>query len=327
MSATKAAAARPDISILGVVTKDLQHLPGAPDRAAPGGVPIYAGLALCALGLRVEVRTRLASRDAALLAGLRAAGADIEIRPARATTQFENLYSGGDLGTRRQRVQAQAGPFAIVDLRGLRASAVHLGPLLPDDLPLAVLRALRSRATLISLDVQGYARRLVDGEVRSADWPDKRAGLACIDILKADAEEAEALTGQRDPGRAARALAALGPREVLVTLGAAGSLLLAQGRLHRVPAYRPRAVVDPTGCGDSYCAGYLFRRLQGAAPDAAARFGAALATAKIEQAGPFTGSADAVAAILKLRETTSASGGKRKPRRGGRSTPEAGGRA
>jgi len=230
MSATKAAAARPDISILGVVTKDLQHLPGAPDRAAPGGVPIYAGLALCALGLRVEVRTRLASRDAALLAGLRAAGADIEIRPARATTQFENLYSGGDLGTRRQRVQAQAGPFAIADLRGLRARAVHLGPLLPDDLPLAVLRALRSRATLISLDVQGYARRLVDGAVRSADWPDKRAGLACIDILKADAEEAEALTGQRDPGRAARALAALGPREVLVTLGAAGSLLLAQGR-------------------------------------------------------------------------------------------------
>lgn len=309
MSARPAAAARPDICILGAVTEDLRRIPGAPDRAAPGGVPIYAGVALCALGLAVEVRTRLASRDGALLEALRAAGADVKVRPARATTRFETLYSGADLASRRQRVRAQAGPFAAADLRGLRAAAVHLGPLLPSDLPLAVLRALRPRVPLISLDVQGCVRGLADGEVRLTDWPAKRAGLACVDILKADAGEAEVLTGVRDPGRAARALAALGPREVLVTLGAAGSLLMTQGRLRRIPAYRPRAVVDPTGCGDSYCAGYLFRRLRGAHPDAAARFGAALATAKIEQAGPFTGSADTVAAILETRETTAGRGG------------------
>lgn len=297
----------PDVSILGPVTEDLRRIPGAPDRTAPGGAPIYAGLALCALGLRVEIRTRVASRDAVLLAGLRTAGADVKLRPARATTRFENRYSGGDLATRRQRVRAQTGPFAPADLRGLRAAAAHLGPLLPQDLPLAVLRALRPRAALISLDVQGYVRALVDGEVRLGDWPGKRAGLAGIDILKADDAEAAALTGERDPGRAARALAAFGPREVLVTLGAAGSLLMTQGRLQRIPAFRARSVVDPTGCGDSYCAGYLFQRLQGAAPDVAARFAAALATAKIEQVGPFAGDRQAVETILMTRATTAVS--------------------
>lgn len=304
------AAARFDVSILGPVTEDRRRVPDAPERRAPGGVPIHAGLALCALGLRVEVRTRLAARDGALLDPLHAAGAAVRVRAARATTRFENRYSGDGLATRRQRVLAQAGPFAVADLRGLRAAAVHLGPLLPQDLPLAVLRALRPRAPLILLDVQGYTRALVDGAVVAADWPDKRAGLAAIDVLKADDAEAAALTGERDPGRAARGLAAFGPREVLVTLGAAGSLLLSRGRLHRIPAFRPRAIVDPTGCGDSYCAGYLFRRLQGAAPEAAARFAAALATAKIEESGPFAGDARSVETILKTREPTAASLGR-----------------
>lgn len=296
--------AGPDICVLGAVTEDLRRIPGAPDQAAPGGVPVYAGLALRALGLRVEVRTRLAGRDAALLAGLRAAGVAVVLRPSRVTTRFENRYAGDDLTERRQRVRTRAGAFAPADLRGLRAAAVHLGPLLPEDVPLAVLQAVRRRAQLVSLDVQGYVRALRDGEVRLSDWAEKGPGLACVDVLKADGEEAAALTGLRDPGRAARALAALGPREVLVTLGATGSLLMTQGRLHRIPAFRPRVLVDPTGCGDSYCAGYLFRRLQGARPEPAARFAAALATAKIERAGPFADGVATVEAILRARETT-----------------------
>ena len=44
----------------------------------------------------------------------------------------------------------------------------------------------------------------------------------------------------------------------VVTQGANGSLIHADGRLHRIPPARPQAVLDPTGCGDAYRAGLLY---------------------------------------------------------------------
>ena len=46
-------------------------------------------------------------------------------------------------------------------------------------------------------------------------------------------------------------------------------------------------VVDATGCGDTYSAGYLYRRLQGASPLEAGKFAAAMCTIKLEHNGPF----------------------------------------
>jgi adenosine kinase len=46
-------------------------------------------------------------------------------------------------------------------------------------------------------------------------------------------------------------------RAFVVTQGANGSFIHADGRLHRIPSARPQAVLDPTGCGDAYRAGLL----------------------------------------------------------------------
>lgn len=54
----------------------------------------------------------------------------------------------------------------------------------------------------------------------------------------------------------AAALAALGPRDVLVKRGAAGVVAFCEGELHVQPAHRV-PVVDPVGAGDAFAAGYL----------------------------------------------------------------------
>lgn len=46
-------------------------------------------------------------------------------------------------------------------------------------------------------------------------------------------------------------------RALVVTLGGAGSRIHADGQVYEIPAARPRAVVDPTGCGDAYRAGLM----------------------------------------------------------------------
>jgi adenosine kinase len=45
---------------------------------------------------------------------------------------------------------------------------------------------------------------------------------------------------------------------LIVTLGADGSRIYSDGDAIDIPAVRPAAVVDPTGCGDAYRAGLLY---------------------------------------------------------------------
>ena len=44
---------------------------------------------------------------------------------------------------------------------------------------------------------------------------------------------------------------------LIVTQGAEGSVIYTQGRTITVPCAKPKAVVDPTGCGDAYRAGLI----------------------------------------------------------------------
>ncbi|HSS27354.1 MAG TPA: carbohydrate kinase family protein, partial [Usitatibacter sp.] len=57
----------------------------------------------------------------------------------------------------------------------------------------------------------------------------------------------------RGPAELAKSLDA-----VIVTRGAEGSVIHAGGREIAVPAVKPDALVDPTGCGDAYRAGLLY---------------------------------------------------------------------
>ncbi len=85
---------------------------------------------------------------------------------------------------------------------------------------------------------------------------------------------------------------------MIVSLGRGGSVVLSGGRLHRIAAVAPRRLVDATGCGDTYMAGYVSRRLKGDDAERAGRFAAALATLKLERSGPFTGTEADVEARL-----------------------------
>ena len=41
-------------------------------------------------------------------------------------------------------------------------------------------------------------------------------------------------------------------------MGGEGSVINADGATYAIPAVRPAAIVDPTGCGDAYRAGLLY---------------------------------------------------------------------
>ena len=131
------------------------------------------------------------------------------------------------------------------------------------------------------------------------DWQEKKKALKYIDILKVNEHEAEVLTGFKDPEKAAKQLAQWGVKEVLLTLGSLGSLIYAEGKFYKIPAYAPKEVVDATGCGDTYVLGYLYMRNKGASYEEAGCFAAAMSTIKLEKSGPFSGTEEEVWHILK----------------------------
>jgi adenosine kinase len=62
---------------------------------------------------------------------------------------------------------------------------------------------------------------------------------------------------QERTGRKIEDLAKL-VKAFVVTLGARGSIIHADGKRIEIPCVKPDEVVDPTGCGDAYRAGLLY---------------------------------------------------------------------
>ena len=286
-----------DVQAIGHVTVDrIETRDGFLQRA--GGTSIYFPLALARLGGDVGVLTRMAAEDEdVLLAETRDAGIDVVCAASPKTTEFENRYLPEDRDRRVQRVGAVALPFAPDDVASLEARLFHLGPLTYEDMSVDFIEAVAARGR-VSLDVQGLVRRIVRGRVEASDWPDKRRGLSRVAIVKADEYEAQVLTGESDPEACARRLASWGPEEVLVTRAADGVIVCHAGEVHAVASIPAPDPVDPTGCGDTFMAGYVFSRLRGAEPAVAARFGAAAATLKLGHVGPFDATREAVEALL-----------------------------
>jgi len=73
---------------------------------------------------------------------------------------------------------------------------------------------------------------------------------------------------------------------LVVTRAAEGSVIYAKGRTYTIPAASPRAVVDPTGCGDAYRAGLIHGLLRGLDWNTTGRVASLMGAIKIESRGP-----------------------------------------
>jgi sugar/nucleoside kinase (ribokinase family) len=110
-----------------------------------------------------------------------------------------------------------------------------------------VLRRAKSLGALTFVDVVSPYRK---------SWAYLHRALPSTDMFHCNGDEAAALSGERDPVRAAAAIRRMGARNVFVTLGGKGTVAAAAGRLLRVPAFSVR-VADPTGAGDAFSAGLI----------------------------------------------------------------------
>ena len=287
-----------DICCIGHITKDKIVTPNRTVYMA-GGTSFYFSYAINQLPKDVtfSLVTAMDPTEKEPVEKMLKAGIDVSMNASRNTVFFENIY-GEHQNERKQRVLAKADPFTIQQLEHVDAKVFHLGSLLADDFPTEVVEYLSSKGR-VSIDVQGYLREVRDEKVYPIDWKEKLKVLKHTYYLKVNETEMETITGLKDAHEAAKLIHAWGVTEVIITLGSEGSLVYVDDKFYEIPAYPPHEVVDATGCGDTYSAGYLYKRLQGATPTEAGKFAAAMCTIKLEHNGPFNRSIEDVEKIIK----------------------------
>ena len=75
---------------------------------------------------------------------------------------------------------------------------------------------------------------------------------------------------------------------LVVTRGAEGSWVYAQGQRHDIPCVNAEQIADPTGCGDAYRGGLLYGLIEGLGIVNAAKLASLMGSLKIAAKGPQT---------------------------------------
>jgi sugar/nucleoside kinase (ribokinase family) len=292
-----------DICTIGHITNDKVVTHNAV-KYMQGGTAYYFSKALQFFDINCMLVTAVGPSEINIIHSLQSEGLLITTTDSRHTVYFENIYQQNQ-DFRVQNVLETADPFTVAAMPNIDAKIYHLGPLLMDDIPVDLLKMFASKG-MVSLDVQGYLRTVRNNKVIFGDWKQKTQALPYVSILKANDFEMELLTGTSNVKDSALILAAYGIKEVIITLGSKGSIIYSDNVFYTIPAFEPTSVVDATGCGDTYMAGYLYQKTKGASIDVAGTFGAAMATLKIQSSGPFSGTIDHVNTLLLAAAETAA---------------------
>jgi sugar/nucleoside kinase (ribokinase family) len=217
--------------------------------------------------------------------GLRCALASVVGGDALGRLQLDALSQRGvDISTVAVDASLSTGLTVILSRGEDRAILTFLGAIDVLDAPMIDTAALRSahhvhvssyylqRKLRASLEPLLVAAREGGASVSlDPNWdPDETwdggllALLPLLDYLFVNEQEARLIGRDDDPVGAARALASKGPT-VVVKRGALGGLLVSGADVIRAPAL-PRTVIDTTGAGDSFNAGFLYGLLSGWEP-------------------------------------------------------------
>ena len=209
----------------------------------------------------------------------------IFVSSTSATPDFEEFRSG-DYLLRPEEVSEEA----ISRTKVVHASTFALSR---EPCRSAVIRAFsqaRDMGKLVSLD-PNYSRRV---------WPDYeeareviREAYRYVNSTKPSADDARRVFGpDYEPEEYIEMFHDLGAETVIFTMGGEGNLVSERGEITaHVPA-RPVEVVDATGAGDAFWAGFLIATLDGNAAERSVLFAREIVERKLRTKGPLPADID-----------------------------------
>jgi sugar/nucleoside kinase (ribokinase family) len=261
-----------DLLAVGHIARD--EFPGTPWRL--GGTALYAAVAAARLGRRSALVTRVGpgERDA-LVQRCHDEGIELHALSSVVTTTFAFRYD--DEGHRHLTLKARAKGISREDVAGrLRVPRAVVYASIAHELSPGLLSAITAPASV--LVAQGYLRGWeADGTVVPREWTESKDMLGAVSA---------AIVSEDDLG-GDLAVADRWSRTtpIVVTLAERGARIFERGQSRDVPGFHVDEVVDQTGAGDAFAAGFALALADGRPLDDAARYANAVASFAVEGLG------------------------------------------
>ena len=146
-------------------------------------------------------------------------------------------------------------PDRFTDTKAVVIGSLFRAPFNDPDVIRAVVSEAHSRGIPVFADTKiPNFRRLTLDEIADS--------LSMIDYITPNEDEARFFTGEDEPEKMAAAFLAKGVKNVVLKLGGRGCLLMNSSETIYVPAHRID-VVDATGAGDNFMAGFVSELIRG----------------------------------------------------------------
>jgi sugar/nucleoside kinase (ribokinase family) len=277
-----------EIVVVGHLSRDLIITPEE-KREVLGGGPAYAMICPALGALGTGIVTRVGSDfEQSYIDTLKSSNLDMSgFRIAgNKSTRFINKYD--KKGKRAQRVESVAPEIRSGDLSPshLQANIIHFSPIL-NEVHTSCIEAARSYGALVSLDVQGFTRKLEGERVKPKKWEDATHILRHVDVVKCNNDELDLIFGMYTDLSAVTHVLSLGPRIVVVTKDQAGATIYTRNSQIDVPLVLADSLVDSTGCGDIFVISFLLEYMRTGDVKRAGFFGATCASFNVETVGPY----------------------------------------
>jgi sugar/nucleoside kinase (ribokinase family) len=292
-----------EVLCAGIIVADhvctpIAHLPAAGELVMADGMLLTIGgcAANTAVDLaKMEVDVAIAARVGADVFGrvvsdiLREAHVDVSCLKTSTAETSQTLIvnvQGQDrrfihtFGANREFSAADI-PLAMLD----RVKVLYVGGYLAlpgvtqDDL-VPVFAAARARGVKTVLDI------VVPGKAEYLSQFERL--LPHVDVFLPNQQEAEIITGVKDPVEQAEIFQRLGAGTTIITMGGDGAVLVRQGLRLRAGVFA-MPLVDASGGGDAFDAGYIHGLLRGLGPEDCLRVASALGASCVRAIGTTPG--------------------------------------
>ena len=229
----------------------------------------------------------------------------IFVSSTASTPDFEEFRSGDYLLT-----PEEVSEEAIAQTSVVHASTFALSREPCRSAVIGAFRKAREMGKLVSLD-PNYSRRV---------WPDYkeakkviREAYRHVNLTKPSADDSRRIFGPGyEPEEYVEMFHDLGAETVVFTMGKEGNLVSEGGKISaHVPA-RPVEVVDATGAGDAFWAGFLTATLDGNQPERSVLFAREVVEQKLRSKGPLPSEIDRAEMYARLDEERDDEEAKRK---------------
>ena len=177
-----------------------------------------------------------------------------------------------------------------------KLSKEHIIPYLEDAGEIVSFASIFVSPLLTISDMEKVFRRIKEtpGRILVADMTTAKRGekikdlepiLKYIDYIIPNGKEASILTGESDPVKSAECFLKHGANTVIIKCGKEGCIYISASEEGHILAYPDVKVVDTTGAGDSFVAGFIHGLSKGLSLQDSCRYGCAVSSVVVEHMG------------------------------------------